>query len=78
MIDKEKLKSCPFCGAKVAKHVNARNLEDCIHADDCYEPACLTSQIVCDVLEGGCGAATGYYTDEDDLIAAWNRRAEDD
>ena len=77
-----KLKPCPFCGAKKAMCItNAHELEECANFDydNCpcneYESnACNYYSVVCNVNNGGCGAASGYYPEPEQAANAWNRR----
>ena len=80
----DNLKPCPFCGKRFAEFSNLQNCEICgnFESDDC--PVCYeqergfscTTFIICSVNKGGCGASSGWYYKRDELIAAWNRRAD--
>lgn len=54
------LKPCPFCGGEVAEV----DEEDGIFF------------VVCNYLNGGCGASSCHRTDEAEAIEAWNRRVD--
>ena len=86
----ENLKPCPFCGkTDTLEILSAKSCEECINFEDelicpAFEPyhddmsdICPQKIIVCCFGKGGCGASSGYYTSEDEAIAAWNRRAHD-
>lgn len=61
------LEPCPFCGKTEPVEVKHRETE--VFAFENYD-------VVCDSLNGGCGASSGYRRTEEDAIAAWNTRAE--
>jgi Lar family restriction alleviation protein len=63
----EKLKPCSFCGS--IKSVVL--IETTEFVDKLY-------QVGCDAMKCGCGATSGLWDSEDEAIAAWNRRANDD
>lgn len=75
------LKPCPFCGANATTVSNARDLEECANFDYDNCPCnkfesnpCNYYTIVCNVNNGGCGAASGYFPTIEQAINAWNRR----
>ena len=75
------LKSCPFCGKNVAEVTNAKELETCkkFESEDCcYEEndRCGLYTVVCNYLKGGCGATSGYFSQEEMAIERWNTRGE--
>ena len=63
------LKKCPFCG----------NTNICVMMDweiegrDESDGAGFYS-VVCNYLNGGCGACGGYRETKDEAIIAWNKR----
>lgn len=59
------LKPCPFCGG--------RNLE--IDPYKFLKTGDLRYAVVCDYKNQGCGASTGFCTNIEEAISAWNRRA---
>ena len=69
-----KLKPCPFCGK-----TNTLMITSCAEIEECknFEECSLDGYkiICCDVSTGGCGACSGYATDEALAIEKWNRRA---
>jgi hypothetical protein len=72
---KPELLPCPHCGKSApARIVRASESDD--FYGDCEE----TYAVMCDassyggVGPGGCGSSGGYFKDEKDAIAAWNRR----
>lgn len=88
----ENLKPCPFCGECVAEISNLQECEECANFEQeecpvCYEPVAIEIDaehhpcprfIVCNVNKGGCGASTGWHYNLEELIKAWNKRANDD
>lgn len=75
-----KLKSCPFCGADAAKISDAKELQKCSNSFTCdslYSAPVKCSYIcvVCDIHDGGCGAAGGFCISEQKAAEAWNKRA---
>lgn len=78
------LEPCPFCGKSVATVSNLLDCEICANFEDenCPNYEAEGSDgcphfIVCDRSKGGCGASTGWYVNLEDLVSAWNRRADD-
>lgn len=76
------LKRCPFCGNSAVELHTARALKECANCANeelCpeFEVAdnCRVFLIVCDALQGGCGAATGYYDKINEAVKAWNKRS---
>ncbi|MBQ9733938.1 MAG: hypothetical protein IJV74_06865 [Clostridia bacterium] len=70
------LRACPFCGATVAVVGTFAEHEfmDSDHPD--YEWASKHYDVVCDALEGGCGAScNGCHDTPEKAIEHWNRRA---
>lgn len=66
-----KLRRCPFCGGEFASVFRiGENREN--YANPEY------FEVICDVHNGGCGAAIGgEYPTEEEAISAWNKRAEE-
>lgn len=62
------IKPCPFCGEIPAivldDYINGRIIVDPDFFIECENPDCLVGPRVC-----------GKYTDFDNIVAAWNRRA---
>ena len=58
---------CPFCGSE--PHFITRKGNDGWR--DYYF-------VVCDFMDGGCGASGGWYHDALEAIEAWNRRVNDE
>lgn len=56
-------KPCPMCG-----HASAHKILASKYPGE--------YQVVCDFLEGGCGASGGFDTGVDGALAKWNRRPE--
>ena len=80
-MSKNKLLSCPFCGRNVAEIINAKDLEYCKRFEDeecdCYEDdsnPCRLWTVVCNYLNGGCGATSGWFSDKEKAIERWNTR----
>ncbi len=77
----DELKPCPFCGG--VEHIKPDFDEvffDTKHLDDYFDEENATwtgFYVICNDLEGGCGASSGYEHTEEEAIAAWNRRAND-
>ena len=70
-----KLKPCPFCGGtKLFVGTFAEcEMQDADHPD--YASNSKIYTVVCDYMEGGCGASTGGGSrSEAEAIEAWNRR----
>ena len=57
----EKLKPCPFCGSETAPTLIIRG---------------VYSDVQCSPIMGGCDAIGPLKSDDDDAIAAWNKRAD--
>lgn len=80
------LKPCPFCKKSVAELTTVLTCEACANFDDdeecpaCYDPKeednCLHF-VVCSVINGGCGASTGWYLNGKKAQEAWNRREDE-
>lgn len=66
MIDM-KLKPCPFCGGNSVLVLTEKELEE-----DQTKSDYVT--VVCDILNGGCGAKSGFRQQREDAVDAWNRR----
>ena len=69
------LKPCPFCGGTklVVGTIAEIEMQDEDHPD--YLTNSTYYIVVCDYLEGGCGASTGgNCSSEEEAIEAWNRR----
>lgn len=66
-MSKMKLKPCPFCGETYARVMTA---------EEYFEEPTRGHQsiVVCDYLQGGCGAATGFHQYEQEAIESWNKR----
>lgn len=81
-----KLKPCPLCGKDVAILSNLQDCEICSNFEAEICPAYESVEniddcphfVVCNAQKGGCGASTGWYSNERDAIEAWNRRAKDE
>ena len=79
MTDNKGLKACPFCGtADHAAVFTASQIADCDH-DNEHCDGCAANPahdeghtVVCDALDGGCGAMCGYKASRKLAIAAWN------
>lgn len=75
-----KLLPCPFCGKEVAEITNLQECEMCANfeqEDLCpnfEQPGACGKLVVCNVLKGGCGAATGWHQFTEEAVEAWNRR----
>ena len=67
------LKPCPFCGGEKIIITDCRELEKCNNFGKCESIHSYT--VCCDFRQGGCGATSGYRSNEEDAIEAWNRRA---
>jgi len=69
-----KLRSCPFCGAtKAVRIVTAREVD----TQTGYERPTTWAEeyaVVCSVLYGGCGAASGWNLKKADSTKQWNAR----
>jgi hypothetical protein len=64
--------TCPFCGSK--DHLEV------IHADELRDDGCESGNgdaytVVCNYLEGGCGANCGFSVKMEDAPKRWNTRA---
>ena len=74
----DKLEPCPFCGGT---KIWIGTIAECETQDKKHPDYEFNSQhyvVVCDYLEGGCGASTGGSArTEEEAIKAWNRRAND-
>lgn len=68
------LKPCPFCGSRTALFVGNFYEINGIHEEDEDE----NYAVCCGILNGGCGASSGYEDSDKAAIEAWNRRADDD
>ncbi len=64
------LRPCPFCGNKNVSVVTD-NLEYSLGFVDFAD-----FQVICSTTSKGCGATSGKYSDKDEAIEAWNRRAD--
>ena len=69
----EGLKACPFCGS--VEHL------ELVHADELRDDECESYHgnawtIVCNYIDGGCGAMSGFSVNKDDVIPRWNTRNE--
>ncbi len=64
------LKPCPFCG--VTEYVRV-NIDTELQTKTHYN-------VICDAVEGGCGAQSGYKNafSEEAAIERWNKRAHED
>lgn len=72
----EELKPCPFCGKKVAIVTNCVEIEGCENFESCAN--CGWKCVVCNAIDGGCGASGGYADSEEKAITKWNTRASDE
>lgn len=61
--DMSELLNCPFCGSESAPHVTDSACE-----------CCIDFTVVCNALNGGCGASGRFEETIDGAIKAWNRR----
>ena len=72
------LKPCPFCGGT---QLFVGTIAEIEMMDEGHTDYLLKSQnyaVVCNYIEGGCGASSGGDArSEEEAIEAWNRRAED-
>lgn len=69
------LKPCPFCGGTnlFIGTIAECEMQDESHPD--YQNNSAVYTVVCDYLEGGCGASTGGSArNENEAISLWNRR----
>ena len=72
------LKPCPFCGGTQLFVGTIAEIEMMDEDNPNYLHGKKTYSVVCDYLEGGCGASSGGGArSEEEAIEAWNRRAED-
>lgn len=76
------LNPCPFCGNKMLDITDVRNCEDCANFEaeevcPAFEPGkfCGMKFVVCSFYKGGCGASSGWYKTDAEVIEAWNKRA---
>lgn len=72
IVEEVALKPCPFCGS--AEHLEV------IHADELRDDGCESDSgdaytVICNYLEGGCGATCGFSTKKGDATIRWNTRA---
>ena len=67
---KTKLKPCPFCG-RVKPFLGRLTEIETVDANHNEQFA-----VVCDAQNGGCGAASGFFTSKNKACEAWNRRAD--
>ena len=66
---------CPFCGCEDALEV----VEDCLEVVEGPEPgAWYWYQVRCPLDEGGCGASSRRSTSSNEVMDAWNMRAEEE
>ena len=73
------LKPCPFCGGTklFIGTIAECEMQDKDHPD--YENNSRLYNVVCDYMEGGCGASTGGSAiTVEAAIKAWNRRVENE
>lgn len=69
------LKPCPFCGNKAAPQIMDQN--QALWRDPDYDGD-LRIVVCCAARNGGCGASTGFCDNDDEAVAAWNRRTAED
>lgn len=70
------LSACPFCFKHVAVLWDGEDDEKEIELEDLGENIDLC--IVCDMLNGGCGASSGFRQSVLQAIAAWEKRGSND
>lgn len=63
--ERERLKPCPFCGAKTSVEIE-------IDDEDDYA---TNYAVNCDYSKGGCGATSGYRQTKAEAIELWNKRS---
>lgn len=66
------LKACPFCGKDIANFATCQQLQACKGFRECDDGHYLS--VVCSMLDGGCGASTGFFPTFEAAARAWNRR----
>lgn len=60
----EELKPCPFCGSNKIS----------IHSASEYGEKYFGYSMMCKILQGGCGASSGYRDSVQEAYEAWNTR----
>ena len=69
------LAPCPFCGKRTAVVDTIANHELTERYDPNFPHKSSVYGVVCNALDGGCGAACGgEYDTPEEAIAAWNKR----
>lgn len=63
-----KFKPCPFCGKEVAEYEKS---------EDDYSFPLNQYTVICNAINGGCGATCGYNPSKIEARKKWNRRTED-
>lgn len=62
------LKPCPFCGNKNISVITDSAEYSLGLTDSAY------FNVVCSMNSCGCGASSGWYSNREETIEAWNRR----
>lgn len=65
---------CPFCGMDVADFTYCHEVALCRKAD-CDEHFFVA--VVCEKMDGGCGAMSAFCDDKEKATSAWNKRNEE-
>ena len=60
------LKPCPFCGNP--------NVQIGIHPADGYKRFTDRYAVLCNYIDGGCGAESGHYYSPEEAAYRWNLR----